>query len=151
MERSRPTCRCPLPSCIPRWYRDEVRRWFTASLLAFAMVAGWVSPRALTFVCAMDGLARAECCCKREDDRVARSHPRIERPGCCDVRSDRAVVATAAPHGSEHALVGADISLAPSFAWSPNDRVRRTVEHAPRGPPPGVGPPPYLRHLVLLT
>lgn len=133
------------------WYAGLVRRALVASLLVLAVVAGWISPRALTYVCAMDGRARGECCCAPHGDAVELdTHARFERTGCCEVRSDRAVVAVAAVPGHERVLLAVAIP-ATGAALEPIALTRiASADALPRGPPRGVGPPTYLRCSVFL-
>jgi hypothetical protein len=128
-----------------------LRRALLASLLALAVVAGWISPRALTYVCAMDGRARSECCCAPHGESSrADPHASLEREGCCEVRSEHAVVAVASAPAHDRVLF--DVVLPSTAAHAEQLPLVQlaSARRLPRGPPPGVGPPVYRRCCVFL-
>jgi hypothetical protein len=128
-----------------------LRRALLASLLVLAVVAGWISPRALTYVCAMDGRARSECCCAPHGEPAsADAHARLEREGCCEVRSDHAVVAVASSPAHDRVLF--DLALPSTVVHAEQLPLVQlaSARRLPRGPPPGVGPPIHLRCCVFL-
>jgi hypothetical protein len=127
-----------------------LRRAFLASLLAVAVVAGWISPRALSYVCAMDGRARSECCCAPHGEASrADAHARFEREGCCEVRTAQAVVAVggAPAHDRVVFALGLPSTVVRAEQLFPQSS---SAEKPPRGPPRGVGPPVRLRCCVFL-
>lgn len=129
-----------------------MRRTLTASLVLLAIVLGWVAPRVLTYVCAMDGRVRTECCCAPHGDEASEAeHAAFERVGCCEIRSERGVVATSLAPDPDRAPIAAPAALqltrsssAVAEPWS------LRFASASRGPPCAVGPPLYLRLRVLL-
>lgn len=129
-----------------------VRSSAIAVVLVLAVLTGWVSPRVVSYLCSMgDGTARRECCCG-PDEEAARlaGGPAIERASCCEVRSESAVVSLAVAPELDRVVID---SATPSSAFFRDDEVvrgLRTPQATPRGPPRGVGPPPWLLHRALL-
>lgn len=141
-----------IPAAAGRCYARSVRRALTTSLVFLAIVLGWVAPRVLTYVCAMDGLARSECCCAPQvDEASAAPHAAFERVGCCEVRSERGVVAMSVVPDPERVSIASPVVLdAESSSWAIGAPRLDVLTASPRGPPRGLGPPLYLRCRVLL-
>jgi len=123
----------------------------TALVLALAMLAPSGAFGAVLYLCQMDGQAHTSCCCKTSDE-AAEPCATIERESCCDVQVTKG---EQVPAKLDH--VAPQIELAPFAAVIPAQwrgpqptQPGLLLPLGARVPPPGVGPPVYIRNCSYL-
>lgn len=126
---------------------------FAASFMALAMLITSGMFGGTAYLCLMDGQTRSECCCKKSQTEADDDCAKVERANrCCEVSVTTVDHQTARVEVTRHQL-----QLSPVLAVLPSvTQVQRPaileVELPPgaRGPPPGSGPPLFVRNCSYL-
>lgn len=123
----------------------------TALFLAQAMVVPSGAIGALLFVCQMDGQARTSCCCESADEE-AESSATVERRSCCDVHVTMGGQPPATLDHVTQQLERHSVAVVLPIAWrGPQPRqLGLLLPLGARAPPPGTGPPIYIRNCSYL-
>lgn len=119
-----------------------------AVLIALVLVAATGMARSVSYLCSMDGQVRSACCCKQHDEQESADSPKVERPGCCEVRVSEA---TQAPATTKDGLQNEELpvplalaTIAPTIN-APRKGIRDVVPGiGARSPPLRVGPPIFV-------
>lgn len=120
-------------------------------LSAVLMTVLWAGPQSTAYLCSMSGERRATRCCGHDDGGHTEQGAELERPICCEIERKPTNVPPplATDVGEMQELAGAlALRQERDSAQVPSPQV--FVATLARGPPPGLGPPPYLRHCTFL-
>lgn len=123
----------------------------TALLSAVLMAVLWASPLSVAYLCSMDGERRAGCCCAPDGEDAECDDSKVQRQACCEVERSPANVASAvAPWADDAGLHLASQVWTRERGMAGGHAGTDFVPTLARGPPLGIGPPPYLRNCRLV-